>query len=257
MSVMKLQGFADAMDLGWGGKIPPDIEHAGNLTAARPFVKVRTEQGADQYRPSKQGAVQRDYGRGLLLWLLSRVYKPVRALEIGFGRGYGTFCLAKAAEEFYGTVMSIDRLDFDAEFQGCTFPEGDKQLVTTRRKVISDLLGETRMEDVRLITGTSAEVLPEEPEDSFDLVFVDGAHDMMGVQYDIQQAMRLCPNGVLLFHDYRCPATTGVTQAIDTRMNDLAAGYDLFQVVTDGWIKDGQYHVFNGIDSCILVCVAN
>jgi len=258
--VLTLNEFATELSLSWDGLIPADIEHAGNLTAARPYEKVKTEQGGDQYRPSPEGAVQRDYGRGILLWLLAQRYQPSAALEIGFGRGFGTYCLVKAAKQFGGIVVSIDQLDFDVKFRGCVYPDGDKKLVTTRRKVITDLLrsSDLREQEDKLVlrTGTSESILPNLSDGSYQLVFVDGAHHREGVEFDIGEAQRICPHGIVVFHDYRCPVTKGVTQALDAHVSELEDRYTLFQVVTDGWIDDQTYRVFSGIDSCILVCVA-
>lgn len=57
--------------------------------------------------------------------------------------------------------------------------------------------------DVITIVGNFADVLPRLREHSFDLVLVDGAHDMQSVYHDVNWAMRLSrPGGIIAVHDW-------------------------------------------------------
>ena len=67
-----------------------DFDNIGEYTA-----KKKRDPGSDLY--STVGCFFRPtYERGLLIYSLITKYKLTSFLEIGFGRGYSTFCAAKA-----------------------------------------------------------------------------------------------------------------------------------------------------------------
>lgn len=110
-------------------------------------------------------------------------------LEIGSYCGRSTVCLAQSAE----SVACVDPFDGRA-----TGEAGD-----TMRRFMENTARYGVSGRVTAHVGTSAEVLPEFPRESFDFVFVDGAHDAPSVREDIRLAREvLRPGGLLAFHDY-------------------------------------------------------
>jgi hypothetical protein len=95
-----------------------------------------------------------------------------------------------------------------------------------------------------VIGGRSAECMSRLPDNYFDLIYVDAAHDYENVKKDAQQAVRLLKKGgVIVFNDYIMfdhiqGAEYGVVQVVNEL---LAAG---------GWKVIGlglQQHLFNDI----------
>ena len=88
-----------------------DFDYIGEYTAKR-----NRDQNDANYK--KYGAFYRaNYERGILIYYLIRQFNLTSFLEIGFGRGYATFCAAKA---FYdsgvqGKIVTIDP-KFDERF---------------------------------------------------------------------------------------------------------------------------------------------
>ena len=73
--------------------------------------KIRSPDG-DNYK--KYGAVFRpNYERGIFIYSLIKKFNVKSFLEIGFGRGYGTFCAAMTMHENgEGKITTVDpRLD--------------------------------------------------------------------------------------------------------------------------------------------------
>jgi predicted O-methyltransferase YrrM len=54
------------------------------------------------------------------------------------------------------------------------------------------------------------------PLEQYDLVFIDGAHDVDSVRADIQRALSvIAPDGLIAFHDYKIGIDKGVDAAVD------------------------------------------
>src|SRR5262245_23187686 len=132
-----------------------------------------------------------------------------RVVEIGSYCGKSTVCLAQTAE----SVASIDPHDGrDTPTPGGTLERFRDNL---ERFGVADR--------VAIHVGTADQVAPTLPARSFDVAFIDGAHDERSVQSDILHALRLLrPGGLLAFHDYRkYPGEfderwdPGVTAAVD------------------------------------------
>lgn len=145
---------------------------------------------------------------------LAELARGKRALEIGSFCGRSTIAMAQVAE----SVTCIDPFDGRATSEvGDTFAEFNANV--ERYDVAS------KVEPYR---GTTADIAPTLRADSFDLVFIDGAHDFASVTLDIRAAERLLvPGGLIAFHDYKRPIDPQVTAAVDAY---LARGATLLQV---------------------------
>ena len=76
-------------------------------------------------------------------------------------------------------------------------------------------------------TWTPADV-PDADRGTYDLVFIDGAHDAVSVANDIAVARELlAPGGLIAFHDYRSPEDPDIAPAVDAL---IAAGGELLSL---------------------------
>lgn len=153
---------------------------------------------------------------------LAELASGKRVLEIGSYCGLSTVCIAQTAE----SVVCIDPFDGSATDQpGETFTEFNKNVA---------LYGLT--DKVEPYHGTTGEVAPSLPSGSFDLVFIDGAHDFNSISLDVAAAERLlAPGGLMAFHDYRTMPgqfdgrdDPDVRDAVDTY---VMAGAELLETV--------------------------
>lgn len=72
------------------------------------------------------------------------------------------------------------------------------------------LEGEGVRDQVVSVVGSFDSVLPALPARFFDLVIVDGAHDVESVERDLAYALYLVAlNGVVAMHDWNLPAVSG------------------------------------------------
>jgi hypothetical protein len=149
------------------------------------------------------------FDEGKALW---RFAEGKRVLEIGSYCGRSTICLAQSAD----TVHSVDPHD------GRGTAEPRKTLAELRTN-----LGRYGVENVKAFVGTLEQSIDEcqhAPSELYDLIFIDGAHDLESVRRDINECRGLlAPDGLLAFHDYR-NIDPGVTQAVDEL---IAAGGEM------------------------------
>lgn len=146
---------------------------------------------------------------------LADLARGKRVLEIGSFRGRSTVCMAQTAD----SVVCVDPFDGRATSKpGDTFQE------------FSDNIARYNVADrVLAYRGTSSIVSPKLQTGSFDLVFIDGAHDYDSLTVDIGIAERvLAPGGLIAFHDYRRPIDRDVTATVDIYLN---AGAELLELV--------------------------
>jgi predicted O-methyltransferase YrrM len=134
-----------------------------------------------------------NYERGILIYNLIKKYNLKSFLEIGFGRGYGTFCAAKAlCENGGGRIVSIDPL----------FHQQD-----TRDHV--NMLRNTfpnhwfTENNIDFIPGFSQNILSSLNE-TFDLVYIDGDHTYQATKSDWILTKDKFTK-FLLFDDYHLP----------------------------------------------------
>lgn len=136
-----------------------------------------------------------NYERGILLYHLVRTSNARDVLEIGFGRGYGALCVAKA---FYdmgvaGRVTSVDPT-----------PAGrvGEEWHAYQERLFKLFPWASQYIDVKL--GLSRDVVPSLPG-AWDVVYVDGDHSYEGTRADwllIKDRWRR----YVLFDDYHLPS---------------------------------------------------
>lgn len=139
---------------------------------------------------------------------LAELCRGKRVLEVGSYCGRSTVCIAR-------TASLVDCVDpFDGRATGAA------------RDTLQDFLDNIGRYGVNEIVepyqGSFAEVA-DILNPPYDVVFIDGAHDLESVRSDIERSMTLLSDGgVLAFHDYRTRPgehdggwDPGVTQAVD------------------------------------------
>ena len=131
-----------------------------------------------------------NYERGILVSQLIKKYKIESMLEIGFGRGYSTFCAAKTFCEL-GIKGKIDTID----------PNFDRNHL----EMLSKVFPKEWFECINFLPGTSRQVLPN-IDKKYDLVYIDGDHSFEGTKYDWEMTKDKW-NKCLLFDDYHLPST--------------------------------------------------
>jgi len=167
-----------------------DFDNIGEFTAKK-------SRNPDHPLYSAAGAYFRpNYERGILIYQLIRHYEIDSFLEIGFGRGYGTFCAAMAmAHKGSGKVVTID-------------PNLNKDFL----EQLSRVFPADWFQRIEFRQGTSQDVLPNLDED-FDFIYIDGDHTYEGVKYDWDNTKDKY-NKILLFDDYHLPSKNDGGEAI-------------------------------------------
>lgn len=142
-----------------------------------------------------------------------------RVLEIGSYCGRSTIYMARTARE----VVSVDPHDSRgtpgdkkntlAEFQA------NLERYGVREKVKPNVCTVRCFTDGQDLT---------RPENLFDLIFIDGAHDYESVKSNIEDALLLlADDGLLAFHDYHMEVNPGVSEAVDEL---ISTGADLLSL---------------------------
>lgn len=159
-----------------------DFDHIGEFTAKRD-----RKPSEDNYR--KHGMFYRsNYERGILIYYLIRQHNLTSFLEVGFGRGYSTFCAARAFHDagIAGTVTTVD-------------PNLDEKFI----QMLQQVFPQDWFRYVRFAKGTSQQVLPQLNE-RFDLVYIDGDHSYEGTKHDWEHTKDKWDK-FMLFDDYHLP----------------------------------------------------
>jgi hypothetical protein len=159
-----------------------DFDYIGEYTAKR-------DRKSNDPNFKRYGAFYRsNYERGILIYYLIRQHNLTSFLEIGFGRGYATFCAARAFHDagIVGKIITIE-------------PQLDEKLLQGLQHVFpKEWFGY-----IQFAKGTSQQVLPQVNE-TFDLVYIDGDHSYGGTKHDWEQTKSKW-NKFLLFDDYHLP----------------------------------------------------
>lgn len=160
-----------------------DFDHIGEFTAKR-------DRKPDDPNYKKYGAYYRaNYERGILIYHLIRQFNLTSMLEVGFGRGYSTFCAARA---FYdagvqGKIITID-------------PMLDENYVKALRQVFP----KDWFSYITFMKGRSQDVLPT-LNDTYDLVYIDGDHSYTATKSDWEMTKDKYGK-FILFDDYHLPS---------------------------------------------------
>jgi hypothetical protein len=160
-----------------------DFDRLGEFCAKR-------ERSSNDPNYKKYGLYYRsNYERGILIYYLIRQFNLSSMLEIGFGRGYGTFCAAKAFHDagIVGKVTTVDP-NFDERFMSA----------------LNQVLPKEWFNYVQFAKGTSSDVIPQLNQE-YDLVYVDGDHSYLGTKSDWEN-VRSRFNSFCLFDDYHLPS---------------------------------------------------
>jgi predicted O-methyltransferase YrrM len=144
-----------------------------------------------------------NYERGILIYNLIRKFNLTSMLEIGFGRGYSTFCACKAFADFgvVGQVVTID-------------PYLNEDYV----KMLQNVFPKEFFNMISFVKASSQNALKEINE-KFDLVYIDGDHSYQATKLDWEGSKDKF-NKFLLFDDYHLPSkddsgTIACREAID------------------------------------------
>lgn len=116
---------------------------------------------------------------GEFLVLLVRALNAKRVLEVGTSNGYSTLWLAHAVEPLRGTVTTLERSDFKVKMA----------LENFRRAGLEHLID--------LHVGDATDFLGKQPNDAFDLVFLDSDRKQYVAWWqDVDRILK--PGGVLV-----------------------------------------------------------
>lgn len=188
-----------------------DFDQIGELTAR----KNRDPQ-SDLYRNS--GCFFRpNYERGLLMYSLVKKYQPKSFLEIGFGRGYVSLCVALAMQENnFGTITTVDP-NFNQD-----------HLLRLQNSYPKEWF--TR---INFFQSTSESFFDsKEAEDQYDIIFLDGDHRYDAVKKDWDSTKERFKH-VLVFDDYHLPEVNEKDIEVASVVDHISEEYEKELVITD------------------------
>lgn len=144
-----------------------------------------------------------NYERGLLISALIKRFEIKSFLEIGFGRGYASFCAAKTMCDMglEGSVYSVD-------------PKFDENHL----KMLSQTFPREWFGRLNLIKGTINDAILSLPG-PVDLVYIDGDHRYEAVKYD-WECVKDRYNKFVLFDDYD-PRSTSTDMQVKKFIDEL------------------------------------
>jgi len=155
----------------------------------------------------ERGFYPPNFERGLVLDRLIEQRRPQRVLEIGTGRGLGSFAMS-AASEIYGAPCEVETCDLipPTTPQEWAIEIDGKQEV---RRASCAEIWETHLKAlrhrIRPVTGRTTDSLPDllGQKKSYDLIFIDAGHDLFAVAHDLAYStMLLAPGGAILMDDF-------------------------------------------------------
>ncbi len=160
-----------------------DFDQIGEFTA-----KKSRSPDKDLYK--KAGCYFRpNYERGILMYYLITSKKINSVLEIGFGRGYSTFCMAKAMCDLGidGEITTVD-------------PNLNKDFLNQ----LHNIFPKQWFTKINFVNSTSDEYFSANKDKNFDFIYIDGDHRYDAVKNDWENSKYKFKK-FLLFDDYLKP----------------------------------------------------
>ena len=160
-----------------------DFDAIGEYTAKK-------NRSSDSELYKKVGCFFRpNYERGILMYYLARKLKFESVLEIGFGRGYSTFCMAKAMCDhgIDGKITTVDP-SFDSDFLN----------------QLAQIFPKAWFEKIEFVKNTSDDYFKENKNKKYDFIYIDGDHRYDAVKRDWENSKNNFKKA-LLFDDYHLP----------------------------------------------------
>jgi hypothetical protein len=142
--------------------------------------------GPDDLRPILDACRQNCSGR-FQLWerILSNL-QPQTALEVGVWEGdFAAYILKKCPS--IGTYWMLDAWRRLPEWNKPTNVDDDKFAQVYARAMEQTRFAESR---VKVLRGTTVEMIDEIPDDSLDFVYIDGDHTLRGIAIDLINVWR-------------------------------------------------------------------
>ena len=156
-----------------------DFDLIGEYTA-----KKNRNQNSDLYK--KAGCFFRpNYERGILMYYLVKHMKIESVLEIGFGRGYSAFCIAKSMcdHNIDGKIVTVD-------------PNFNENFLNQLAKIFP----KEWFDKIDFVKATS-DAYFDNNNKNFDFIYIDGDHRYEAVQKDWDNSKNKFKKA-LLFDDY-------------------------------------------------------
>jgi len=201
---------------------PVESLSLGDFDMIAEYTAKRTRSPESPLYHSVGSFYRANYERGLLVYSLVKEYKIMSFLEVGFGRGYSSICAAKAmSENGFGTITTID----------VKFEENHLNM-------LRQIFPQEWMNRIEFLKGESKEILNNEEMKyrSYDMFYIDGAHDYESVKNDWEYAKDHFTKFVL-FDDYDLPDKKKLAtddKTIDcARLIDEIEGYEKELLVMD------------------------
>lgn len=182
MKITHIKNKLEQMGVSLDGIVMGDFDRIGDVTARR-------ERNSNDINYKKYGWTFRsNYERGILFYYLIRQYNLSSFIEIGFGRGYVTLCVAKAFHDagIKGRIVTIDP-NFDERFLNGLKQHFPKEW----------------FDCIEFVKATSQQALPQINE-TFDLAYIDGDHSYQGTKSDWEMIKDKF-NKIVVFDDYHLP----------------------------------------------------
>lgn len=164
--------------------------------------------------------------RGPMLYSMVRRLKPRLILELGTGRGYGAFSMAKALVDgdIDGRLVTVDRTPVDRPIEWPYVNSAQKNVVANFS--LGDFWNKELPDDlnqrIEFRQGDTASVhkLLEDQRGNVDLIFIDSDHTYNGVKLDFLSAHSIsAQNAVFVFDDYSATSGYGIRKLIDGELS--------------------------------------
>lgn len=166
--------------------------------------------------------------RGPMLYSLVRKIKPRVIVELGTGRGYGAFSMAKGLVDggLDGKLYTVDRTPSSTSMEW-PYVNKDQENVTANSSLdvfwkanLPEELNE-RIEFRRGDTASVHELLADQAG-NIDLVFIDSDHTYNGVALDFLSTHSIsAKNAVFVFDDYSAASGYGIRKLVNGDLSGI------------------------------------